>query len=176
MDRFLEQVVRKHKRTLNEAAYYVSMVLMVLLGLLALLNINVLLAQFSIAGLIETVLTAGLAALLFFYRDRLRTEFEYSYTNGDLDFAMVLNNQKRKNLGTLKMKGVDAFGKVNSQAFKRYVNMKDVKTDNWFLNREAELYFCYFQKESAKRLIIFEPNEDMVAMIKSGLNGGTWVE
>ena len=111
---------------------------------------------------------------LFFYHDRLRTEYEYTFTNGDLDFAMVFNNQKRKSLGSLKVRNVEAFGPVNSQAFQRYISMKDVKTNRWFLNRGAELYYFYFQKESNKRMIIIEPNEEMISFIKQYLPHGAY--
>ncbi len=69
---------------------------------------------------------------------------------------------------------MEAFGKVNSETFKRYVSMPGIKTNNWFLNRGAELYYFYFQKESNKRLIIMEPNEEMVDFIKQYLPRGAF--
>ncbi len=104
----------------------------------------------------------------------LRTEYEYTFTNGELDFAMVFNNQKRKTLGTMKVQNVEAFGPVTGDAFKRYVSMKDVKTNNWFLNRGAELYFFYFAKDGKKKLIIIEPSQDLVVMIKKYLSRGVY--
>ena len=66
----------------------------------------------------------------------------------------------------MRVKNVEAFGPVNGQAFQRYVSMPNVKKDNWFLNRGAELYYFYFAKEGQKRKIIIEPSEEMVEMIK----------
>ncbi len=172
MDRFLEQVVRKEGRTVNEVMYVMAMIVMVLAGILALINLQMMLFSFSVSGLILTLVMAGIAVFLFLFRDRLRTEFEYTFTNGDLDFAMVFNNAKRKNLGSLKIRGVEAFGKVSGSAFQRYVTMPGIKTSRWFLNRGAELYYFYFQKEGNKRLIICEPNEEMVSMIKPYLQQG----
>lgn len=172
MDRFMEQVVVKHNRGLNEVLYVLSLIMMIFFGLMALLGLNLIFMSFSVGLLIELVFCAGAAAFLFFFRDRLRTEYEYTFTNGDLDFAMVFNNQKRKSLGSLKVRNVDAFGPVSSQSFQRYVSMKDIKRNNWFLNRGAELYYFYFQKESNKRLIILEPNEELVDYIKQYLPHG----
>ena len=123
-----------------------------------------------------TLLSAGLAVVLFLFRDRLRTEYEYTFTNGDLDFAMVFNNSKRKSLGSLKVRNVDAFGPVTGNAFNRYVSMPGVRKDNWFLNRGSDLYFFYFQKESNKRLIVLEPSEEMVSYIKQYLPHGAYQE
>ena len=57
-------------------------------------------------------------------------------------------------------------GKVDSDAFRRYVNMPGIKRMNWFLNREAELYFFYFTKEQDKKMIVLEPSEELVGMIR----------
>ena len=58
--------------------------------------IQMLFMQFSIYGLIEALVTAGVAVLLFLRRDRLRTEYEYTFTNGDLDFAQVSTTRSAK--------------------------------------------------------------------------------
>ena len=96
MDHFMEEVVVKHNRGVENTLYILSNIVMVLSALWALMCIQMLFMQFSIYGLIEALVTAGVAVLLFLRRDRLRTEYEYTFTNGDLDFAQVFNNQKRK--------------------------------------------------------------------------------
>ena len=176
MDRFMEEVVVKKQRGLNEALFMLSMVAMVFLGIFGFMMFQVLFQQFDVITLALTVVCLGGAFLIYLYRDRLRTEYEYTFTNGALDFAMVFNNQKRKSLGSLTVNRVDAFGKVSGSAFQRYVSMNGIKTSNWFLNRGAELYYFYIQKESSKRLIVFEPSEEMVAYIKFYLPHGAWQE
>ena len=183
MDHFLEEVVRKHNRVVDEIAYYVSMVLMVLCALFGAMelfgSINMI-PQYGfvrvLPDLILALLLLGMAAGIFFFRDRLRTEYEYALTNDSMDFAMVFNNQKRKNLGTLKLKNVDAFGPVASAAFERYISMPNVKQNRWFLNRGAQLYYFYFQKEGNKRIIVIEPSEEMVKLIRQQLPHGVWQE
>ena len=176
MDRFLEEIVVKKNKTANEILFVLSMIVMVLSGLYAVMMLNVLVYSFTVPGLIMTLLSAGIAVMLFLFRDRLRTEYEYTFTNGDLDFAMVFNNSKRKSLGSLKVRNVDSFGPVTGNAFNRYVSMPGVRKDNWFLNRGSDLYFFYFQKESNKRLIVLEPSEEMVSFIKQYLPHGAYQE
>ncbi len=118
----------------------------------------------------------GIAAYTYLIHDKFLTEFEYTFTNGALDFAEVYNNKKRKALGSLNVKNIEAFGKVNSEKFKRYLNMPDVKRMNWFLNREAELYYFYFSKDNSRKMIILEPSEEMVSYIKLYIPRGTWQE
>jgi len=176
MDRFLEEVVVKKQRGLNEALYMLSVVLMIFLGIFGFMMFQSLFMQFDVITLVLTVLCLGGAFLLFLYRDRLRAEYEYTFTNGALDFAMVFNNQKRKSLGSLAVNRVEAFGKVSGNAFQRYMSMNGIKTSNWFLNRGAELYYFYIQKDSNKRLIVFEPSEEMVSYIKFYLPHGALQE
>ncbi|MBR4081532.1 MAG: hypothetical protein IKK21_07105 [Clostridia bacterium] len=174
MDRFMEQVVIKQNRVVNEILYALSLVMMVITGLLAMIGFSGIFYAFSVPALIELVSLAGSCVLLFLFRDRLRTEYEYTFTNGALDFAMVFNNKKRKNLGSLNVKTIDAFGPVNSQSFQRYISMPGIKQTRWFLNRGAELYYFYFQKEGNKRIIILEPNEELVSYIKQYLPHGAY--
>lgn len=174
MDHFLEEIVVKKNRTVNEMLYVLSMVVMVIAAIYAMMMLQMLFLDFDWFTLVTVVLSAGIAVLLFLRRGQLRTEYEYTFTNGDMDFAMVFNNQKRKTLGTMRVRNVEAFGPVNGASFKRYVTMKDVKTSNWFLNRGAELYFFYFAKENSKRIIVIEPSAEMVELIKKYLPRGAY--
>lgn len=174
MDHFMEEVVVKRNRTFNDILYLLSNVVMVVCALLAFMMLGTLLSNFHIVILLFVLVNGAVAFLLFLYRDRLRTEYEYTFTNGDLDFAQVFNNQKRKTLGTMRVKNVDAFGAVDSNEFRKLINMPDLKRRNWFLNREANLYYFYYQKENVKNIIVFEPSAELVDMIKKYLPMGVY--
>lgn len=174
MDHFHEEVVIKRNRVLNDILYMLSNVVMVISALLAFMMLSSLLGNFSLFTLAFVLVNGAIAFLLFLYRDRLRTEYEYTFTNGDLDFAKVFNNQKRKTLGTMRVKNVDAFGPVNSEGFRKIINMPDLKRRNWFLNRDANLYYFYYQKENAKNVIVLEPSDELVDMIKKYLPMGVY--
>ena len=176
MDHFLEEVVVKRNNGLNRVLYALSWLLIMFGGISAAWGINVVMYSFSqgfdFVSLIFTLVTGGIAVYTFLFHDRLLTEYEYTFTNGALDFAEVYNNKKRKSLGSLNVRNVEAFGKVSSGSFHRYLNMKDIKRMNWFLNRDAELYYFYFSKDSVKKMIILEPSDEMVANIRQYLPRG----
>lgn len=178
MDHFLEEVVVKRKNGINRILYYLSWLIMFFSGLFAVMSLYGIMGQggFNLIALITTLVFAGIAAYIFFFHDRLLTEYEYTFTNGALDFAEVYNNKKRKSLGSLNVKTVDAFGKVSSGSFQRYLNMPNVKRMNWFLNRDSELYYFFFSKDSVKKMIVFEPSEEMVGMIKQYIPRGVYQE
>ena len=176
MDHFLEEVVVKRKNGLNRILYYLSWVIMIFSAIIASMTLGTLTTAFSWFSVIVIVISAGIAVYTWFFHDRLLTEYEYTFTNGSLDFAEVYNNKKRKSLGSLNVRNVEAFGKVTSSSFQRYLNMPGIKRMNWFLNREAELYYFYFTKDTDKKMIILEPSEEMVENIRKYLPNGAWRE
>ena len=174
MDHFMEEVVVKQHKGMQELLYMLSNVMMVVAALLGMMLMPALFASFSIPALVITVLMLGSAVLLFLRKDRLRTEYEYTFTNGDLDFAQVFNNQKRKNLGTMRVKNVEAFGPVASERFRKLINMPGIKRKNWFLNRDANLYYFYYQKDANRTMIVLEPSPEMIDLIKKYLPHGVY--
>ena len=176
MDRFLEEVVTKHKRGLDEVLYYMSWIVMIFCAVIGFAFLQSLPYGFNVATVIITIIPIAIAIYLWIIHDRFRTEYEYTFTNGSLDFAMVFNNKKRKSLGSLNVAKVDAFGKVNSGSFRRHTSANNVKHLRWFLNRDSELYYIAFSKESQKSVIIFEPSEEMVGYIKHYLPYGAYQE
>ena len=182
MDAFLEEVVTKQNRGLQTVSYIMANVVMVIFGALALLDFATIGAVVQQAGfgmdffitLIRLLIFGAAAFGMFIYRDRVKTEYEYTFTNGQMDFAQVYNNKKRKNLGTMNIKNVEACGLVSSGSFNRYINMQGIKRTNWFLNQVAELLYFFFQTDGQKRIIIIEPSEEMTGLIKKTLAQGVW--
>lgn len=173
MDQFMEEVVTKRNRSAESLLLGFAWVGMILSGIFAMFLFNLMIMSVSAQGfnqtmIIDVLLTLFMLAVcifLFLFKDRIKTEYEYTYTNGVLDFAKVFNNRKRKTMGTMNVKNVEALGMVNSGSFKRYLNMPGVKRINWFLNRDAELFYLYFKKNNAKSILIMEPSKEMRDMI-----------
>ena len=167
MDNFREEVAVKHNRTGNMILYGLSWIAIVALGFIALLAFSAIMAmQFTIPNFIQLGVCGGLAYLIWRKKDDLRIEYDYTFTNGDLDVAKVFGNSRRKLMTSLTVKNVEACGAVTHQSFQRYMTMKDCKKHNWFVNRDAQLFYFYFSKDSVKRIIIIEVSDEMLALIK----------
>ena len=136
--------------------------------------LQVVMVQFSVATLITVLMAAACAVLLFFIKDQLKVEYEYTFTNGSLDFAKVFRQAKRKELGSMNVKNVSACGHVAGDSFRRYLSMKDIEKKNWFCNRDGNLFYFYYVKENKKHMIIIEPSEEMVDMICRYLPAGVY--
>ena len=180
-DHFMEEVVVKHRNGINRALYMFSWLVIIMSGFIAMFMFSAVTRALTSGGfdwmtLALFLVSGGICAYTFFFHDKILTEYEYTFTNGSLDFAEVYNNKKRKSLGSLNVRNVESFGKVNSDSFARYVSMPGIKRMNWFLNREAELYYFYFTKDQDKKMIILEPSEQMVQYIRTYLPRGAYRE
>ncbi len=174
MDHFKEEVVIAHNNLLGSILYVLCWVFIVVFGLYGMLMLQMLMFSFNIGSIILAVLTIGAAVLLFLYKDNCKVEFEYSFTNGTLDFAKVLRSVKRKELGSMNVANVSACGHVAHDSFRKFLAMKDVTKRNWFLNRDGNLFYFYYVKDNKKNMIIIEPSEEMVEMIRHYLPAGVY--
>ncbi len=121
----------------------------------------------------------GLAYLCWRNKDRLRIEYDYTFTpitggTADLDVAQVMGNSRRRLMTSLSLKTVEAAGSVDGSSFQRYISMRDVKKHNWFVNRDGKLYYFYFVKNEVKHIMIVELRDEMLDYVKPYLNMGVW--
>ena len=58
--------------------------------------------------------------------------------------------------------------------FNRYINQPGIQRHNWFANRDGDLFFIYYEKDSKKNIIILEPSEEMAALIRGAVPRGSY--
>ena len=174
MDVFVEQIVTRKRRGMYEALFYVCWVLLVccaLLGLSGLMNILYTGADGSLGF---RPLAVGMAAgflggafLLWRATLRLRTEYDYSFTNGVIDVARVMNGRKRVYLTSFDVKDLRAAGEEGSGAYQSCVRQSGVQLHRWYLNKEAKKYFFFFEKKGGRHLFVLELDDEMSKTIFS---------
>ena len=174
MDNFKEDIVVSRNSVLPNVLYVLCWVFLVLFALYALLLLQVIFFAFDLPTLLLMLMSAAAAVLLFFIKDNFKIEYEYTFTNGSLDFAKVMHGAKRKELGSMNVANVSACGHVAHDSFRRYLNMRDVQKRNWFLNRDGNLFYFYYVKENRKNMIVIEPSEEMVEMIRNYVPAGVY--
>lgn len=173
MDNFKEEIVVKRHQGLANFTYYLSWTMMIVFALIGVFMVQMALQSiggeggFAWGGLIISLVFLGLAVLIWWKKDTLRVEYEYTFTNGTLDVSMVLNNSKRRYLTELQLKTVESAGLVTHASFNRYLSDKSIKKHNWFLNRDNNLVYFFFSKNNQKHLMVIEPSEEMLGMIRS---------
>lgn len=166
LDNFKEDIVSRRSGLIPNLLYMIAWVFMIVFALYAAMMLQVVFVAFSLMNLIVFAASTLVAILLYVYKDNLKLEYEYTFTNGTLDFAKVLRASKRKELGSMTVANVAAMGHVAHESFHKFLAQKDVEKKNWFLNRDGNLFYFYYVKDNKKHMIIIEPSEEMVGLIR----------
>lgn len=174
MDNFKEDIAVNRRPLLYNILYVICWVFVVVFGLYAMLSLQMIFYAFDWVTLISTVITAAVAVALFLVKDNLKVEYEYTFTNGTIDFAKVMRGARRKELGSMNLQNIAACGHVAHDSFRKFLAMNDVQKRNWFLNRDGNLFYFYYVKENKKHMIVIEPSEEMVDMIRNYVQAGVY--
>lgn len=184
MDDFLEQVARRKHQGMYTLLYVFLWFIIIVFGMAALSSVMRIIMideqglSINFLALIVTVVGGGVAYLAWRRSDYCRLEYDYSFTNGILDVSRVMNNRRRRYLTALDMKDVIRCGPAQGPAFQKTLSEPGLKKHNWFLNRDANLYYFYFVKNNVKHMAVVELHDEMVEMIrsKSYLQKGVWID
>lgn len=184
MDDFLEQVARRKHQGMYTLLYVFLWFIIIVFGMAALSSVMRIIMideqglSINFIALIITVVGGGIAFLAWRRSDYCRLEYDYSFTNGILDVSRVMNNRRRRYLTALDMKDVIRCGPAQGPAFQKTLSEPGLKKHNWFLNRDANLYYFYFVKNNVKHMAVVELHAEMVEMIrsKSYLQKGVWMD
>jgi hypothetical protein len=168
VDSFHEESVSKINSGINTIVYILASTGMILFGIIALMNLSTILGgNFNIPVIIITLVFGALAYGCFVLRNNQRIEYDYTFTNGILDIAKVINNSKRKKLLSADTREFEVLAPISDEGFQRMLNHKGIEQKfNYFLNRGGGLYYAVFTYNGKKTLLVFEPSEELVQMIK----------
>jgi len=171
-DVFHEEIIVRKNKGFSNAIYAFLNVFMYITGFLGAMSLfNILQSVGNTQMLISTVISlvgfGGVAAGIYFYKDTLKTDYEYSYTNGILDIAKVINNKKRKELVSIDTKKeLEILAPIMTNGFDRYQSMSNIKKVSAWLNRDMKKHFAIVRKDSERIMLIFEPRDTFVQVVK----------
>ncbi len=150
-DIFKEQIV-KRKRSSKDKLSMFGIILGLVLASLAAFLIPVV-----------NMLAPVIAAVLFFAGRYILTffdvEYEYIFTNGDLDIDAIYNKKRRKRVFSGSIKSVDSFARVKPNQPKKAngVSVKDCSSGEV----SDKTYSFITTVKGKKTQIIIEPNETL---------------
>ncbi|HHY82382.1 MAG TPA: hypothetical protein GX505_06845 [Clostridiales bacterium] len=171
MDLFREESVHKVNTGLSTVVYVLAWIGMIFFGILTIFSFQVFFNQifqgsFNLLGLIMFVFFGGLTFLCFTVRNNQRIEYDYTFTNGILDIAKVINNSRRKKLLSANIKEFEIIAPASDDGFMKMLQYPGIKKFNYFLNRGGGLYYGIFTHNGDKSILVFEPSEEMLKMFK----------
>ncbi len=165
MDNFAEQLVKKNqtasektKQTLMTVAGVFATIVFIALGVLMLGN--------PVLSVLGFLLAVGAGYGTFALIQSAYVEYEYTFTNGELDIDKIIAKKKRKSLISTDVRKFTAFGKY-SENLEEPDNMTVVISSDNIASHE---YYADFQHEDyGLTRLVFAPDSRMLDNIKKSL-------
>ena len=147
MDHFYEQLIKTSKtsfyKTVNAAT---------------LISACIGIACFSI-NIILALVFLGVAVAGFFYKQRLFVEYEYQFTNGEIDIDKIIEMKKRSKITTFHIKEVGLLAPEESDAIKNYSNKPKNILKCYPSTSKAKVYVAMITEGSSRMQLNFTPDE-----------------
>lgn len=159
-DVFLEQLVKKK----NSGIDILKKSLILLAGLiLCMIALSFVMSQFF--GSIALLIAVGAIYFAWFFMTSLNLEFEYIYTNGEIDVDKIMAKRKRKRMTTVKISSFEEFDKYNAEKLRS--QQIDVTLNAAICTTDPDTYYAIFRNRENKRcLLIFSPDERLLPEIE----------
>lgn len=117
-----------------------------------------------VGGISLLFLILGICFFVMFGGDR-KIEYEYTFTDNNVEIAAVLNARKRKELFAFDM---DQVSMVVPKGSARISNEKFGKIRNYTSKKkDAKIICLVLEVEKQKQVVMLEPNEKALAHIKT---------
>jgi len=158
-DVFKEQIV-KRKPSAKDVAIRVCLCILVVLIFFAAIAMGA--AQFSI--IIVAAAGFGASYLMSF----LNVEYEYVFTNGELDIDIIYNRARRKRVFSSHVNEIEIMAHIEDKnhSFENYEQIKDFSSGE--IKPDTYVFLTNYQNKRTK--VIFEPNEKMMKAISGTLS------
>lgn len=170
-DDFHEEIIVRANRGTANILYLIVNIFMYIFAIFAVISFQGVLGSIGNSGALPNsiVVFLGFAVLAvgsYFFKDNLKIDYEYTFTNGIVDIAKVKNNKTRKELISFDAKHLEIMAPILTNGFERYKSMGEIAKINAWLNRDREKYFIIVRKGPKKTMIIIEPSEKLIALFK----------
>ena len=165
MDNFSEQLVTR-KETKSDKVSRIGTLITGSLFTLCLVLLGLLQLSQPVITLMFLFLAAAGGYMTYLLVQGRYVEYEYTFTNGELDIDKIIAQKKRKELLTVEVRNFSDFGKYSDDMEETEDMTVVYATDNIISN---EYYADFEHKEYGRTRRIFVPDERMLENIKKFL-------
>lgn len=99
----------------------------------------------------------------------LNVEYEYIFTNGDLDFDKIMGQAKRKRLITVDFNTLSAFGALDSETAEKIMNSDYTVVDASDNTDVNDYYLECKHKTHGMTYVVFTPSEEFAEELEKNL-------
>ena len=149
MDNFYEQLITTHKTT----AYKLVNAMLYIFGGLSLITLG------SIPIFVTCLI---LAVAAFFLKKKLYVEYEYAFTNGEVDIDKIVEMKKRSRVLTFSVKNVELIAPENSQYVKDFSNRPNKVLSLFPNTTDRAVYVAMVTGGNERFELRFVPDEEFL--------------
>lgn len=164
-DVFLEQIVKQQKsfKEILRNVVIIIVGLLLAIGLFLLLLMPFKFKEYL--GMFVFLILAGVVYYTWYIVSGLNLEFEYIFTNGEIDVDKISNKRKRKRVTTIRVSQASSFNEFDSSTFDKsaYAHVYNASA---FLKSQDNYILAYANRDGEKCCLIFTPDERMLEAIK----------
>ncbi|HHX72350.1 MAG TPA: hypothetical protein GX701_05415 [Clostridiales bacterium] len=134
---------------------------------IALVGIAIMAAGIIWAGILSILIIGGVLVGVFWLYKQFEIEYEYIYTDGQLDVDKIIARERRKSVLTIDVTEFEVFAPVKPEyfgAFEKQEFQRRIDASTSPLSKER--WFAVYQGEGGKTLLIFEPNQTIIQAIR----------
>jgi len=160
-DVFKEQIVKRKQTTKN------TIIRILLIFVVAM----VFFISFALGlGPLAVLLTAGAIFGALYIHSFFIVEYEYIFTNGDLDIDIIYNRSRRKRVFSAHVNTIEVMAHVEDNNHIREFDSSQ-ETRDYSSGTVGESTYAFLTPIGGKRLkVVIEPNEKMLAAFKTGIS------
>lgn len=160
-DVFVEQLIKK-KPTLKDTLIKC----LILLAGITLCIVSFMFVFSKFFGPFAMLVSVGAIYFTWVFITSMNLEYEYIYTNGEIDVDRIAGKRKRKRITTVKITSFESFEKYDHEKYKN--NKYDVRIMACTDIADPDTYCAtYHGKENKSCLLVFTPNEKILASLNS---------
>lgn len=165
MDNFAEQLVKKNE-TASEKTKRTLMTVLGIVGTLIFLAVGILTLGIPLLSVVGFLLALATGYGTFNMIQSSYVEYEYAFTNGELDIDKIIAKKKRKSLISIEVNRFNAFGRYRDD-LDEPENMTVVISSDNIASHE---YYADFQHEDyGLTRLVFAPDSRMLDNIRKFL-------
>lgn len=104
------------------------------------------------------------------YLAKKAVEFDYYLLGTVFRVVKVVNRKKRKLLVETPISSVSSIGKINSDAYNRFIGDKDVKLVKAYCNKDSNIIYAYLPHNGERKLVLMEADDDFLTTLRKSVS------
>ena len=161
-DVFKEQIVKRKQTTKNTIIRIVLIFVVTMVFFISFIALML--------GPLAVLLTAGAIFGALYIHSFFVVEYEYIFTNGELDIDIIYNRSRRKRAFSAHVNTIEVMAHVENKNHIREFDSSQ-ETRDYSSGAVTESTYAFLIPFGGKRLkVIIEPNEKMLAAFKTAIS------